>query len=287
MESTHKTPTEPEPLASLTDGSPLLLRLKNVFCSVALVFLAAGAYCIAPFAFHRKHTGALYGPPDLAISGQEFLIAAAFVYSAALAVLYLTRRTPHVSKSLRFFHVAARFIRSPGVVSREGLSAADRLAVLSTLLKGFFGPLMALIVLQMCAGVVVAAMAIREVGLSHGTLAVFNRYGYWLAFQVIIFVDVFVFTVGYLIESRRLGNEIRSVDATASTARPETAVDASVRTFFPAASAELSASMAHRHAVLVAMNPKVAHRLGTFISVITPSIDGGRCSGDNSRRSVR
>ena len=45
-------------------------------------------------------------------------------------------------------------------------------------------------------------------------MSFFNRFGFWFLMQVILFVDVLIFTVGYLVESRRLGNEIRSVDPT-------------------------------------------------------------------------
>jgi protein-S-isoprenylcysteine O-methyltransferase Ste14 len=43
---------------------------------------------------------------------------------------------------------------------------------------------------------------------------IFDRFGFWFLMQTILFVDVLIFTVGYLVESRRLGNEIRSVDPT-------------------------------------------------------------------------
>jgi protein-S-isoprenylcysteine O-methyltransferase Ste14 len=213
VESIRKDQAETR-LTTWAEGSPASLRVKNALCSVVLVFAAVGAYCIAPFQFHRQQTRTLFGSPELAISGGDFLVAAAIVYSIGLAAWFLTRQAPEVSKSLRFFRVLSRFARSPSVVVREGLSAEERLAVLSTLLKGFFGPLMALLLMRMCLGALVDAAGIRELGLSGGLLAVFNRYGYWFVFQLIIFIDVSVFTVGYLVESRRLGNQIRSVDPT-------------------------------------------------------------------------
>jgi protein-S-isoprenylcysteine O-methyltransferase Ste14 len=42
----------------------------------------------------------------------------------------------------------------------------------------------------------------------------FDQHGYWLAIKIILFVDVLIFTVGYLVEMPRLRNEIRSVDPT-------------------------------------------------------------------------
>jgi len=45
-------------------------------------------------------------------------------------------------------------------------------------------------------------------------LEIFNRHVYWFALNLIIFVDVVIFTLGYLVEMRSLKNEIRSVDPT-------------------------------------------------------------------------
>ena len=45
-------------------------------------------------------------------------------------------------------------------------------------------------------------------------LAVFNVHGFWFLFQVILFLDVLFFTIGYLVEMPVLKNQIRSVDPT-------------------------------------------------------------------------
>jgi len=47
-----------------------------------------------------------------------------------------------------------------------------------------------------------------------GFRALFDQHGYWFVLQLLILIDVFIFTIGYLVESPRLGNEIRSVDPT-------------------------------------------------------------------------
>jgi len=88
-------------------------------------------------------------------------------------------------------------------------------AVLATLLKSFFGPMMVMSLMIFCIGALDHAAAIlaeREIGLDAATL--FNRHGFWVLMKTIFFVDVFVFTVGYLLETPRLRNEIRSVDPT-------------------------------------------------------------------------
>lgn len=45
-------------------------------------------------------------------------------------------------------------------------------------------------------------------------MILFNTSGFWFLFKLILFLDVFFFTIGYLIELPILKNEIRSVDPT-------------------------------------------------------------------------
>lgn len=91
--------------------------------------------------------------------------------------------------------------------------------MLATLLKGFFGPLTALSLIALCAGILGNVQAKWPCGTSfEATRSWFHRHGFWL--QLLRLIDVSLFTLGYLIESRRLGNEIRSVDSTWLGRRP-------------------------------------------------------------------
>jgi protein-S-isoprenylcysteine O-methyltransferase Ste14 len=191
----------------------LALPFKNALAAAALVILATGVYLLAP---HTQDALArLYGPPSIAFSGSRFLTVAAAIYTLVVAAYFLILREQHVSKSLHFFRVTAGWIRAPAQSLKRGLTEADRLAVLSTLLKSFFGPMMVMSLMAFCTSAWTNGMAITDAGL-HGlsATALFNSFGYWFLLQVILFFDVFFFTVGYLVESRRLGNEIRSVDPT-------------------------------------------------------------------------
>ncbi len=189
------------------------LRVVNLTASAALVVLACAIYRSSPF--NAVQLVQLYGPPSFQFSGDRFLLAAASVYVALLALYYLAEPTPRVSKSLCFFQVVWSFLRAPAAIWRQGLSHGQRLAVLTTLLKGFFGPMMVVSLMDFCMGAWVNALAILATGGLWGHFGqVFNRHGFWFAMQLILFVDVLVFTVGYLVESPRLGNEIRSVDPT-------------------------------------------------------------------------
>jgi len=195
-------------------GAPgLALRLKNTVASAAIVVAACAAYCSLPG--NGRLLLALYGPPQSAFSGLDFLLCAACAYVAVLAAYFLTQSDPGVSKSLRFFRVLGRAARSPSALLKGGLTPEDGLAVRSTLLKAFFGPMMSMFLMIHCMAAWANGSAILAAGDGEsGARAIFDRFGFWFLMQLILFVDVLVFTIGYLVESRRLGSEIRSVDPT-------------------------------------------------------------------------
>ena len=191
----------------------MLLRAQNAAASVAVVALA----CLA-FAFLPQNKAALFklhGPPAYAFPGLDFLLFASLGYSLAVAACFLGWRYAGVSKSLRCFRVLGRWIGAPRAALAHTLTPEDRLALLSTLLKGFFGPLMALSLMELSMTVWANGVAIVQAGLpTQGFRLFFDRHGFWFLLQVILLFDVLVFTVGYLVESRALGNQIRSVDPT-------------------------------------------------------------------------
>jgi len=188
-------------------------RLKNFVASVAVVVLACTAYALTPH--YRVRLDKLYGWAGFSCTGLQFLVVAAGIYSALLAAYYLLEPGPEVSKSLRFWRVLGRSVRSPFAVLGQGLSAADRLAVLATVLKAFFAPFMLLVTFQAFMGGLSNGRALLSITDWHGEfLHIFNRYLFHFLLQLIILVDVAVFTAGYLFEMRSLKNEIRSVDPT-------------------------------------------------------------------------
>ena len=195
------------------EASNFRLRLMNTAASVVVVALACAAYVLSPF--NREAMNGLHGYSTVAFTGRDFIWVAAGVYMCLLAVYFLLQPSPRVSKSLRFFRLLASWMRAPTASMRNGLSRDDRLALLSTLLKSFFGPMMVFFLMSACVSAWGNAAAVTEAVEYRGVLgAVFGQYGFWFVLQAILFVDVLLFTVGYLVESPRLGNEIRSVDPT-------------------------------------------------------------------------
>ena len=189
------------------------LRLHNILASTAVVTLACGAYGLAPY--NRIQLTRFYGMADLGFLGWQFLCSAALVYVLALATYYVFEARVSTSKSLRCTVAVMAFARAPMTAMRNGLHGVDRVAVLTTLLKAFFGPFMVMALMEHVVGSLANGWAVAtQIPLGHGLFVLFNQHGYWLAMQLILFVDVVIFTVGYLVETPRLNNEIRSVDAT-------------------------------------------------------------------------
>lgn len=198
----------PAPLLQLNQ------RLKNLSASLLLIAVVGIFYAAVPY-FQR------YFSARTAILGQEYLwwqvlLAATLGYAMLLCLLYLFESAPRTSKSIYCLRAIRRLAASPGAAWRGELPADERLGLLSVLLKAFFVPLMVVWLFDHTAlmfkhgGALAAQWGNPEVD----GLALFNSHGFWFAFRVILFLDVFFFTLGYLIELPWLKNEIRSVDPT-------------------------------------------------------------------------
>jgi protein-S-isoprenylcysteine O-methyltransferase Ste14 len=99
--------------------------------------------------------------------------------------------------------------------SNPRLSPIARQAGLALGLKFFFAPLMinwCLIHVANLTGSLLQLIDGTGDGLSWREL--FDTSLFWAAFQLILFVDTLLFTIGYIIELPALGNRIRSVDPT-------------------------------------------------------------------------
>ncbi len=95
------------------------------------------------------------------------------------------------------------------------LSPATRQAGLALLLKFFFAPLMINWCLIHIANLSASLLQLFD-GVENGLAgrALFDTSLFWAAFQLILFVDTLLFTLGYIIELPALGNRIRTVDPT-------------------------------------------------------------------------
>jgi protein-S-isoprenylcysteine O-methyltransferase Ste14 len=110
---------------------------------------------------------------------------------------------------------AARLRQPLRLPLKAGLSPAAKQAGLALLLKFFFAPLM----INWClahAGDMTHSITHLFDGIGEGIRGrqLFDTWIFWAAFQAILFVDTFLFTIGYIVEVPALRNRIRSVDPT-------------------------------------------------------------------------
>lgn len=210
MDADHSTQTDTKVML----GTPAALRWRNAAATCGVIALALGWFCALPL--YQRQLAEIYGwSSQFRFSGYEFLAVASIGYALVLCIHYAIADMPLESKSLRFWRAAVEFVRAPIRTWRSGLAPDTRLAVLATILKGFFGPLMVLILLRTVFGAVAHAQAVLEAfGAGSPWIVIFNQHGFWLAITLIVAFDVTFFTAGYLIELPSLGNEIKSVDPT-------------------------------------------------------------------------
>jgi protein-S-isoprenylcysteine O-methyltransferase Ste14 len=190
------------------------LRLKNLSASFFLLFVIYGFHSIAPY--YQIYANIELRLFSLHCRIRDLLPALYSVYGLLLLLYYLSEKQPTLSKSVYCLRALKRMVRSPRNVYEEGLKPEERLGILSILLKSFFAPLMVAWLLDHTIQMLTNGLFIfNNPGLlTNEFLFVFNKHGFWFLFQAILFLDVFFFTLGYLIELPRLNNIIRSVDPT-------------------------------------------------------------------------
>jgi protein-S-isoprenylcysteine O-methyltransferase Ste14 len=149
---------------------------------------------------------------DRAVSIQQLFVALIVVYVIVLVPYYAHYRWLH-SKSLVFMRGVWMGWRRQK--ARPWISPKTKQAGLALLLKFYFAPLMLNWCLLHIADMTGALLNARD-GIDAGfpARALFDSGLYWSLFQLILFVDTFLFTIGYILEVPALGNRIRSVDPT-------------------------------------------------------------------------
>lgn len=168
---------------------------------------------------------------DVIVTIHSLLLALIALYALALIPFYARYPWLH-SKAFLFLQgllFSARRLRRPPSRARQaltshqpwrlplraGLSPAAKQAGLALLLKFFFAPLM----INWClnhAGDMANSVAqfIAQLEDGQSGRALFDGSLFWACFQLILFVDTLLFTLGYIIETPALHNRIRTVDPT-------------------------------------------------------------------------
>ena len=163
---------------------------------MSLLILGYCFYTLIPN--YDKFFSSIHRLPGFEIDDKQILLGCVVCYSIFLIPFYLTFEDNVTTKSRHVWNVLFSFLkRKPTHV--------ERVAILSTLVKAFFLPLMLVWLVRHIASIY-----------NHGTFylskGLFFPNGYWMLFNIIFLVDVTFFTLGYALEHPKLNNEIRSVD---------------------------------------------------------------------------
>lgn len=165
---------------------------------------------------------------DAVIHVQQVFIALMALYAVILIPYYAAHPWMR-SKSLLFVlglwyaltrtrQASARRESGQGALQlplRIRLSPLSSQAARALLLKFFFAPLMINWCLIHLANIFASLLQLQA-GIEYDVpaRALFDTGMFWSAFQIIMFVDTLLFTMGYIVEVPALGNRIRSVDPT-------------------------------------------------------------------------
>ncbi len=172
-----------------------------------LNYVSCMSLLIVSYLFYSNHSyyqgffSKSYSIFSFQVSALEILKYFVLFYAVVLIPYYFTLPVEYVTKSRKFFIAIRKFFTAAPIEKSE------RVAVLSTMVKFFFLPMMLIWFVD------------HVFAMSGNTLAVLRNWsffpsGYWALFNLILFVDTFFFTVGYAVEHPWLKNEIRSVEPT-------------------------------------------------------------------------
>ncbi len=121
------------------------------------------------------------------------------------------------SKSLIFLEVLWRFLTSFFSIKKLSVSREEKTAFFSLLIRAFYFPLMINWLLFHLENVFAYGLSFKFLGtaMDMGNFAFFfNDSLFWFFFNIVFLLDTAVFAFAYLVESKKLGNIIRSVEPT-------------------------------------------------------------------------
>jgi protein-S-isoprenylcysteine O-methyltransferase Ste14 len=145
-----------------------------------------------------------------------------WMYIAFLVFIFpfrLIGENKKASKNLIVFRTIRRILRMSSFfrgIEWKAIGFREKTAVLSIVVRSFFFPLM----IHWFFGSLENVLAYFFGGMQHITLfssdfpRFFYNYIYWFCFHLLFLVDTAIFATAYLIDSKYLGNAIRSVEPT-------------------------------------------------------------------------
>lgn len=195
-----------------------IIRIKNFITSISILAFAYIFYANIPYFqgyFTVEHNITFlqwsYRFTTFGVFKSFFI-----VYSLGLLALYLFESKPSDAKSVLFFRGIQEIFASPIKAFEKGITPENKQGILTIAVKFFFAPLMLSWLSSHISSLLTNLTHVwtyRDL-LLNDFLGIFQSHLFWFLFQIILFADVFFFTLGYLIELPVLKNKIISVDPT-------------------------------------------------------------------------
>ena len=193
-----------------------LKRIKNFASSILFLCLAYFFYTKQPY--YRNFFNGSYNFPFLKSSISIFWAFKCifFAYSICLFLIYFIEKNPKTGKCIYALRALKKIFLSPIGTFEHGIPKEEKNGILAVLVKMFFTPLM-----------ILWFFGNSSKFIEHGTLLLqnknlfltdfvflFTQHLFWMIFNLILFVDVLFFSLGYLIELPLFKNTILSVEPT-------------------------------------------------------------------------
>ncbi len=188
--------------------------MKNILSSLVIVLFFGLFYYISPY-FHNLYFSAKIYFQFLNVEIEFRILVAIFLlfYFLFLIVYYVyLKPTEYEGKALVSLKVISKLLFKKSLQIKR-INYHEKIAVLSILVKAFWGPLMLLFLMRNIEWILNIGINILNYNY-HGILYFFKDHLFWLILSIMLFLDVFIFTLGYWIELDFLNNKIKSVDTT-------------------------------------------------------------------------
>ena len=194
----------------------LLQRTKNFLSAAA--FLAA-AYIFYIFnSYYVKFFDQSYKIPllNVILSAMAAFRYTFYAYLVSLFLIYFLERHSKTGKAVYAIRALKKIFLSPLHTFEKGILKEEKVAVLAVLVKIFFTPL--LINWFLANGTqfldhLLFILSSKQMT-SANFLSIYQLHIFWMIFSLILFIDVFFFCFGYLVELNFFKNEIISVEPT-------------------------------------------------------------------------
>jgi len=170
----------------------------NYISTMAIIGLVYFYYLYNPY--YQGFFSSTHVWPWFRVADQDLFLYWVIAFALLLPPYYATLPDKLETKSRLVWRAVSQ-------TGRRRPTDAERVAILATLVKAFFLPLMAAWLLANGAEFFRHAERFWQ-------QQTFFVHGYWMLFNAILLIDVTFFTIAYAVEHPALKNEIRSVEPT-------------------------------------------------------------------------